>query len=185
MAGHCQSKALVEFRAGKMNRNATNKMVTADMRKGLVSVYQDDDQLLPTSLILVSINITMLITDPSITKIMAYQVCIAGWIFVGVRILYFYGYCKVYLLGKKNAKRLAALKRHLTHYTIFQGVGVMFGSAVFVFAPGNYGTAIAMVLFDGASMFLLIIWRTLGWEQFLGRYWDETINEDEIGDTTA
>jgi len=45
-AGRNQSKALVEFRAGKMNLNATNKMVTADKRKGLVSVYQSDDQLM-------------------------------------------------------------------------------------------------------------------------------------------
>ena len=43
-SGRSQSKALVEFRAGKMNLNATNKMVTADKRKGLVSVYQSDDQ---------------------------------------------------------------------------------------------------------------------------------------------
>jgi len=41
-----QSKALVEFRAGKMNLNTTTKMVTPDKRKGLLSVLQSDDQLM-------------------------------------------------------------------------------------------------------------------------------------------
>jgi len=45
-AGRSQSKSLVEFRAGKMNLNATTKMVHPDKRKGLVSVYQSDDQLM-------------------------------------------------------------------------------------------------------------------------------------------
>jgi len=40
------SKALVEFRAGKMTLNTTTKMVSPDKRKGLVSVYQSDDQLM-------------------------------------------------------------------------------------------------------------------------------------------
>jgi len=44
--GRSQSKSLVEFRAGKMNLNATTKMVHPDKRKGLVSVYQSDDQLM-------------------------------------------------------------------------------------------------------------------------------------------
>jgi len=45
-AGRSQSKSLVEFRAGKMNLNNTTKMVHPDKRKGLVSVYQSDDQLM-------------------------------------------------------------------------------------------------------------------------------------------
>lgn len=45
-AARSQSKGLVEFRAGKMNLHATTKMVTSDKRKGLVSVYQSDDQLM-------------------------------------------------------------------------------------------------------------------------------------------
>jgi len=44
--GRSQSKSLVEFRAGKMNLNNTTKMVHPDKRKGLVSVYQSDDQLM-------------------------------------------------------------------------------------------------------------------------------------------
>ncbi|XP_023342375.1 proteasomal ubiquitin receptor ADRM1 [Eurytemora carolleeae] len=40
------SKSLVEFRAGKMTLNASTKMVSPDKRKGLVSVYQSDDQLM-------------------------------------------------------------------------------------------------------------------------------------------
>jgi 26S proteasome regulatory subunit N13 len=40
------SKSLVEFRAGKMTLNAGTKMVSPDKRKGLVSVYQSDDQLM-------------------------------------------------------------------------------------------------------------------------------------------
>jgi len=40
------SKALVEFRAGKMTLNTSTKMVSPDKRKGLVSVYQSDDQLM-------------------------------------------------------------------------------------------------------------------------------------------
>jgi 26S proteasome regulatory subunit N13 len=40
------SKALVEFRAGKMNLDTSSKMVTADARKGTVAVYQNDDQLM-------------------------------------------------------------------------------------------------------------------------------------------
>jgi len=38
------SKALVEFRAGKMSMNGT--LVTPDKRKGLVMVEQGDDQLM-------------------------------------------------------------------------------------------------------------------------------------------
>lgn len=41
-AARAQSKSLVEFRAGKMTLNAATKMVTPDKRKGLVSLYQDD-----------------------------------------------------------------------------------------------------------------------------------------------
>ena len=42
---HCfRSKALVEFRAGKMTMNGT--LVTPDKRKGLVMVEQGDDQLM-------------------------------------------------------------------------------------------------------------------------------------------
>jgi len=40
------SKALVEFRAGKMTLNTTSKMVSPDKRKGLVSVLQAEDQLM-------------------------------------------------------------------------------------------------------------------------------------------
>ena len=40
------SKALVEFRAGKMTYNTTTKMVSPDKRKGLLSVHQSDDQLM-------------------------------------------------------------------------------------------------------------------------------------------
>jgi len=40
------SKALVEFRAGKMTLNTSTKMVSPDRRKGLVSIYQSDDQLM-------------------------------------------------------------------------------------------------------------------------------------------
>jgi len=40
------SKALVEFRAGKMTLNTSTKMVSPDKRKGLVSVYQSDDHLM-------------------------------------------------------------------------------------------------------------------------------------------
>jgi len=39
-------KALVEFKAGKMNMNASTKMVSPDKRKGLLSVLQSDDQLM-------------------------------------------------------------------------------------------------------------------------------------------
>jgi len=41
-----QSKALVEFRAGKMTFNTTSKMVSPDKRKGMLSVLQADDQLM-------------------------------------------------------------------------------------------------------------------------------------------
>jgi len=40
------SKALVEFRAGKMNLDTSTKMVTADSRKGTVAIFQNDDQLI-------------------------------------------------------------------------------------------------------------------------------------------
>jgi len=40
------TKALVEFRAGKLNLDTSSKMVTADARKGTVAVYQNDDQLM-------------------------------------------------------------------------------------------------------------------------------------------
>ena len=43
------SKALVEFRAGKMTYNTTTKMVSPDKRKGLLSVHQSDDQLMHLS----------------------------------------------------------------------------------------------------------------------------------------
>jgi len=36
----------VEFRAGKMNLNATTKMVSPDKRKGMLAVTQSDDQLI-------------------------------------------------------------------------------------------------------------------------------------------
>jgi len=45
-AARSGSKALVEFRAGKMTLNTSTKMVSPDRRKGLVSVYQSDDQLM-------------------------------------------------------------------------------------------------------------------------------------------
>ena len=41
-----QSKALVEFRCGKMSFNETTKMVSPDKRKGLLMVTQTDDQLM-------------------------------------------------------------------------------------------------------------------------------------------
>eukprot|EP00088_Acartia_fossae_P027829 TRINITY_DN2859_c0_g1_i1.p1 TRINITY_DN2859_c0_g1~~TRINITY_DN2859_c0_g1_i1.p1 ORF type:complete len:424 (-),score=188.89 TRINITY_DN2859_c0_g1_i1:279-1550(-) len=40
------SKALVEFRAGKMSLDTSTKMVTADARKGMVSIFQNEDQLM-------------------------------------------------------------------------------------------------------------------------------------------
>lgn len=39
-------KPLVEFRAGKMNLDATTKMVSPDKRKGQLAVTQSDDQLI-------------------------------------------------------------------------------------------------------------------------------------------
>merc|ERR1711997_464895 len=44
-SGAAASKALVEFRAGKMTMNASN-LVTPDKRKGQVMVEQGDDQLM-------------------------------------------------------------------------------------------------------------------------------------------
>ena len=44
--GRSQSKALVEFRCGKMTFNETTKMVSPDKRKGLLMVTQSDDQLM-------------------------------------------------------------------------------------------------------------------------------------------
>ena len=44
--GRSQSKALVEFRCGKMSFNETSKMVSPDKRKGLLMVTQSDDQLM-------------------------------------------------------------------------------------------------------------------------------------------
>merc|ERR1711997_173530 len=44
-SGTAASKALVEFRAGKMTMNASN-LVTPDKRKGMVMVEQGDDQLM-------------------------------------------------------------------------------------------------------------------------------------------
>ena len=41
-----QSKALVEFRCGKMTFNETSKMVSPDKRKGMLMVTQSDDQLM-------------------------------------------------------------------------------------------------------------------------------------------
>ena len=44
--GRSQSKALVEFRCGKMSFNESSKMVSPDKRKGLLMVTQSDDQLM-------------------------------------------------------------------------------------------------------------------------------------------
>ncbi len=41
-----QSKYLVEFRAGKMTMNPSDKMVTPDKRRGMVMVQQTEDQLM-------------------------------------------------------------------------------------------------------------------------------------------
>lgn len=45
-SGRTQSKALVEFRCGKMTFNDSTKMVSPDKRKGLLMVTQSDDQLM-------------------------------------------------------------------------------------------------------------------------------------------
>ena len=42
---NASSRALVEFRAGKMSMNSSN-LVTPDKRKGMVMVEQGDDQLM-------------------------------------------------------------------------------------------------------------------------------------------
>jgi hypothetical protein len=45
-AAQQQSKYLVEFRAGKLNFNSNDKMVTPDRRKGMIMIQQSDDNLM-------------------------------------------------------------------------------------------------------------------------------------------
>ena len=40
------SKALVEFRAGKMHMESGSNLVTPDKRKGLVQIEKEEDQLM-------------------------------------------------------------------------------------------------------------------------------------------
>jgi len=46
VAGGAGSKALVEFRAGKMNYNDSTRKVTPDKRKGIIRLVQSSDQLI-------------------------------------------------------------------------------------------------------------------------------------------